>query len=166
MVEEGKSPENWDPFKGKSDTLASLYNTVGLLKLKNAPDESIDAFLKTASIDSDLKKLPTLYYLLGRAYETGPYAKLSADYQARFAGKPESTESKQALEKLGQVIDRITDAYARAIAAAGNEQQYAANKTAWMASLTGYYKFRHQDSDAGLTEYIAGALARPLPAKP
>ena len=165
-LEGGKAPESWEPFKGKTDTLASLYNTVGLLKIKSAPDESIDAFLKTASLDSDLKKLPTLYYYLARAYETGPYAKLSADYQTRFAGKPESTESKQALEKLGQVIDRIVDAYARAIALAGTDQQYAASKTAWLNAMTGYYKFRHQDSDAGLTEYIAGALARPLPAKP
>jgi hypothetical protein len=166
LIEGGKNPETWDPFKGKPDTLAYLYSTVGLLKLKTAPEESIDALLKTASLESELKKQPTLYYYLARAYETGPYAKLSADYQARFAGKPESPESKQALDKLGQVIDRIIDAYARAIAAAGTEQQYATNKTAWMTPLTNFYKFRHQDSDAGLTEYIAGALARPLPAKP
>lgn len=166
LIESGKAPENWDPFKGKSDTLAYLYSTIGLLKLKTAPDESIDALLKTASLDSELKKLPTLYYYLARAYETGPYAKLSADYQTRFAGKPETPESKVALEKLGQVIDRIIDAYARAIAAAGTDQQYAANKTAWMGPLTSFYKFRHQDSDASLTEFIAGALAKPLPAKP
>ncbi len=166
IIEGGKAPENWEPFKGKNDTLAYLYSTVGLLKLKSAPNEAIDALLKTASLESDLKKLPTLYYYLARAYETGPYAKLSADYQARYAGKPETAESKQAIEKLNQVIDRIIDAYARAVAAAGADQQYAASKTTWMGSLTNFYKFRHQDSDAGLTEFIAGALARPLPAKP
>jgi len=165
-IENGKAPESWEPFKGKSDTLAYLYSTIGLLKLKTAPDESIDALLKTASLESDLKKLPTLYYYLARAYETGPYAKLSADYQARYAGKPETAESKQAIDKLNQVMDRIIDAYARAVAAAGTDQQYAASKTTWMTSLTNFYKFRHQDSDAGLTEFIAGALARPLPAKP
>jgi len=166
MIEGGKAPENWSPFKGKNDTLAYLYSTVGLLKLKSAPDEAINALLQTASFDSDLKKLPTLYYYLARAYETGPYARLSADYQKNFAGKPETPESKQALEKLNQVIDRIIDAYARAVAAAGADPQQAANKTTWLTSLTNFYKFRHQDSDAGLTEFIASALTRPLPAKP
>jgi hypothetical protein len=164
LLESGKTPDNWDPFKGKPDALAYLYATVGLIKLKTAPDESIDALLKTATLESDLKKLPTLYYYLARGYETGPYAKLSADYQNRFAGKPESPESKQALEKLGQVIDRIVDAYARAIFAAGTDQQYATSKTAWMTAVTNFYKFRHQDSDAGLTEFIAASATRPLPA--
>lgn len=166
MLESGKTPETWDPFKGKSDALAYLYSTVGLLKLKSAPDEAINALLTTASLDSDLKKLPTLYYYLARAYETGPYAKLSADYQKNFADKAETLESKQALEKLNQVIDRIVDAYARAVAAAGTDPQYAANKTTWLTTLTNFYKFRHQGTDAGLNEYIAGALTRPLLAKP
>jgi len=29
--------------------------------------------------------------------------------------------------------------------------------------LTTFYKFRHQDSDAGLNDLIAGALTKPLP---
>ncbi|MCU1264339.1 MAG: hypothetical protein JWM21_657 [Acidobacteria bacterium] len=166
MIESGKTPESWSPFKGKNDTLAYLYSTIGLLKLKSAPDESINALLQTASFESDLKKLPTLYYYLARAYETGPYAKLSAEYQKNFAGKPETPESKQAIDKLNQVIDRIVDAYARAVAAAGTDPQQAANKATWLATLTNFYKFRHQDSDAGLPEFIASALTRPLPAKP
>jgi hypothetical protein len=166
MIEGGKAPDSWLPFKGKSDTLAYLYSTIGLLKLKSAPDETINALLQTASFESDLKKLPTLYYYLARAYETGPYARLSAEYQKNFSGKPETPESKQAIERLNQVIDRIIDAYARAVAAAGTDAQQAANKATWLSSLTNFYKFRHQDSDAGLTEFIAGALSRPLPAKP
>jgi hypothetical protein len=166
MLESAKAPDTWDPFKGKTDALAYLYYTVGLVKFKTAPEESIDALIKTALADSDLKKMPTLYYYLARGYETGPYAKLSADYQTRFAGKPESAESKQALDKLNVVIDRIIDAYARAINAAGSDQQYAATKTAWMTTLTNFYKFRHEDSDAGLTEFIAASATRPLPARP
>ena len=166
QIESSKAPETWDPFKGKTDTLAYLYATVGLMKLKNNPSEAVDAILKTETLESDLRKLPTLYYYLARAYETGPYAKLSADYQAKFAGKPESVESKAALERLGQVIDRIVDAYARAVAAAGTDQQYATTKAAWMTTLTNYYKFRHQDSDAGLTEYVAKILSTPILAKP
>ena len=166
MIEGGKAPENWSPFKGKNDTLAYLYSTVGLLKLKSAPNEAIEPLIKSVQFESELKKLPTLYYYLARAYETGPYAKLSADYQKNFAGKPETPESKQAIEKLNQVIDRIIDAYARAVAAAGTDPQQAANKTTWLNNLTNFYKFRHQDSDAGLTELIASVVSKPLPAKP
>lgn len=166
LIESGKTPENWEPFKGKDDTLAFLYNTVGLLKLKSAPNEAIDAIVRSTQFESELKKLPSTYYYLARAYETGPYARMSADYQKNCAGKPETPECKQAIEKLNQVIDRIVDAYARAVAAAGNDPQNATNKTVWLSTLTTFYKFRHQDSDAGLNELIAGALSKPLPAKP
>jgi hypothetical protein len=166
LIESGKTPESWAPFKGKEDTLAYLYTTVGLVKLRSAPSEAIDAFLKTAQLESDLKKTPSTYYYLAFAYEKGPYAKLSADYQKNFADKPETPASKQALEKLNTVIDRIIDAYARAVAAAGNEPANAESKALWLKNLTAFYKFRHGDSDAGLAEFIAGIASKPLPPKP
>jgi len=100
------------------------------------------------------------------AYEAGPYKTLSAAYQKEFADKPETPASKAALEKLGVVMDRIVDAYARAIAAAGTDPKTQQSRNEWLAQMTTYYKFRHNNSDAGLTEYIAGALQKPLPPKP
>ena len=166
LLEAGKSPQDWTPYKGKDDALAYLYSTIGVLELKTNPNESIDALIKSAQFESELKKLPSTYYYMAQAYQAGPYAKLSADYQARFAGKPETPESKQALEKLNQVIDLMIDAYARAVALAGNQAQNAQNKSAWLNTLTTFYKFRHQDSDAGLNDLIAGALTKPLPPRP
>jgi hypothetical protein len=32
-----------------------------------------------------------------------------------------------------------------------------------MKQLTTFYKFRHENSDAGLNEFIASVLAKPLP---
>ena len=40
------------------------------------------------------------------------------------------------------------------------------DKKAWMETLTTWYKFRHNDSDAGLTEMIAGVTSKPLPPEP
>jgi len=91
---------------------------------------------------------------------------LSAAYQKDFADKPETPASKAALEKLGTVMDRIVDSYARAIAAAGTDAKTQQSRTEWTAQMTTYYKFRHNNSDAGITEFIAGALQRPLPPKP
>lgn len=166
LIESGKAPSDWAPFKGKDDTLAYLNYAVGFLNLKTNPDKAIDPLLKAASYDSDIKKTPSTYYFLAVAYESGPYKTMSSQYQAEFANKPETPASKAALEKLNVLMDRIIDAYARAIAAAGTDAKTEQSRKEWQAQLTNYYKFRHNDSDAGLTEFIAAALQKPLPPKP
>lgn len=166
QIEAGKAPAEWAPFKGKDDTLAYLHYAVGFLTLKTEPNQAIDSLLKAAQLESDIKKTPSTYYFLAVAYEAGPYKTLSTDYQAKYANKPETPESKAALEKLNVVMDRIIDAYARAIAAAGTDAKTQQNRTEWTAKLSTYYKFRHEGSDAGMTEFIAAALQKPLPPKP
>jgi tetratricopeptide (TPR) repeat protein len=164
-IEAGKVPSEWAPFKGKDDTLAYLNFAVGFMTLKTAPDQAIDSFIKAASYDSDIKKNPRTFYALAAAYESGPYKTHSTQFQQMYGDKPETPASKAALEKVSVLIDRMVDAYARAIALA-TDPSMEQSKTAWMTSLTNYYKFRHDGSDAGLTEYIASALSRPLPPKP
>jgi len=166
QLEAGKAPAEWAPFKGKDDTLAYLHYAVGFLTLKSDPNQAIDSLLKAAQLESDIKKTPSTYYFLAVAYEAGPYKTLSTEYQAKYANKPETPESKAALEKLNVIMDRIIDAYARAIAAAGTEASTQQNRTEWTAKLSTYYKFRHEGSDAGMTEFIAAALQKPLPPKP
>ena len=165
-IDSGKTPSEWAPFKGKDDTLAYLHYAVGYLTLRTTPDQAIDSLLKAAQYESDIKKTPSTYYFLAAAYESGPYKTLSTEYQTKFANKPETPESKAALEKLNVVMDRIIDAYARAIAASGTDPKTEASRRDWTAKLTTYYKFRHNDSDAGMTEFIAAALQKPLPPKP
>ena len=166
LLESGKAPVDWVPFKGKDDTLAHLYYALGSLNLKTAPDQAIDPLIKVAQANSELKKSASTYYFLAAAYETGPYRTLSSAFQTNYAGKPETPESKAALEKLNVVIDRIIDAYARAVAAAGNDPKTQSAKAGWMATLTNYWKFRHENSEAGLPEFIAASATRPLPPKP
>ena len=165
-IEAGKAPTDWAPFKGKDDTLAYLNYAVGFLTLKTSPEQAIDSLLKAAQYESEIKRTPSTYYFLAVAYESGPYKTMSAAYQKDFADKPETPASKAALEKLGVVMDRIIDAYARAIAAAGTDPKTEASRKEWMAPLTTYYKFRHAGSDAGLKEFIDAALQKPLPPKP
>jgi hypothetical protein len=165
-IEGGKAPADWAPFKGKDDTLAYLYYTIASLNLKTKPDEAIEPILKATQFDTDLKKTASTYYYLAYAYETGPYRSLSTAYQTQCAGKDESAACKAALEKLNVIIDRIIDAYARAVAAAGTDPKNQQAKAGWMTQLTNFYKFRHADSDAGLNEMIATALSKPLPPKP
>jgi tetratricopeptide (TPR) repeat protein len=165
-IESGKTPTEWAPFKGKDDTLAYLNYAVGYLTLKSSPDQALDSLLKAAQYESDIKKTPSTYYFLAVAYESGPYKTMSTSYQANYANKPETPESKAALEKLNVVMDRIIDAYARAIAAAGTSANTEQSRKEWLAQVSNYYKFRHDGSDVGLNEFIAAALQKPLPPKP
>jgi hypothetical protein len=165
-IESGKAPSEWAPFKGKDDTLAYLYYAVGFLTLKTDPSKALDSLLKAAQFDSDIKKTPSTYYFLAVAYETGPYRTMSTAYQTEFANKPETPASKAALDKLNTLMDRIIDAYARAIAAAGTDPKTEQSRKDWTAAMANYYKFRHNNSDVGMTEFINSALSRPLPPKP
>jgi tetratricopeptide (TPR) repeat protein len=165
-IESGKSPTEWAPFKGKDDTLAYLHYAVGYLTLKTSPEQSIDSLIKAAQYDSDIKKTPSTYYFLGVAYEAGPYKTLSAAYQKDFADKPETPASKAALEKLGVVMDRIVDAYARAIASSGTDPRTEQSRKEWLTQMSTYYKFRHGGADTGITEFVNTSLQKPLPPKP
>lgn len=166
MIESGKAPASWLPFKGKEDTLAYLYDVVGRLSIKDNPGAALSAFIKKAQFETDLKKDPWTYYFIAAAYESGPYTKLSADYKACCEGKDETPQSKLLLENINQVIDRMIDAYARAVALAGNDAKYANPKKDWMEGLSTWYKYRHNQSDAGLNELIASVLSKPLPPEP
>lgn len=166
LIESGKAPSEWTPYKGKDDTLAHLYYAVASLNLRTAPDQAIDPILKVAQLNSELKKSPSTYFYLAYAYETGPYRTLSTAYQTNYADKPETPESKAALERLNVMIDRLIDAYARAVAAAGSDPKAQSAKAGWLATLTNYYKFRHNNSDAGLNELIQTVLSKPIPPKP
>ncbi len=165
-IEGGAKPNDWAPFKGKDDTLAYLNYAVGFMTLKTHPDQSIDALQKAARYESDIRQTPSTYYFLAAAYQSGPYKTLSAAYQSTYADKPETPESKAALEKLNVVMDRIIDAYARAIATAGTDPKTEQSRKDWLGQMTNFYKFRHEGSDAGQTEFIANVLKQPLPPRP
>jgi hypothetical protein len=165
-IESGKAPAKWDPFKSKDDTLAYLYNALGRLTVKNNSPETLTSLIKAAQFEGDVKKDPGIYYLIGASYESGPYAKMSADYKTCCEGKDETPESKLALANINQVVDRMIDAYARAVALAGNDPKFATAKKEWLESLATWYKYRHNQSEAGLNEMIAGVLSKPLPPEP
>ena len=163
MIESGKTLESWEPFKTKDEALAYLNYALGFMNLKTNPGEAVNSFIKAAQFNSPVKSEAITYYYLALGYEVGPYKTQSDQFTASYQGKEETPESKAALESLNQLTDRLIDAYARAVAYAGTEAKYQAEKTKWMARLTELYKFRHKDSDAGLNELIANVRNTPLP---
>jgi hypothetical protein len=163
----GAPPPNiWSPFKSKDDTLAYLQFAKGVLTLKTQPTDSIDALIKAASYESEIRKTPSTYYFLAGAYETGLYKPLYESYQSTYAGKPETTESKLALEKLTMLLNRILDAYARAIGLLGSDPKTEKTRKEWLEQMMIYYKFLHSGSEEGINDFINDSLKKPLPPKP
>ena len=163
LLEGGAKPSDWKPFTGQPDALAYLYFITGELVLKDSPAEAIGYFRKAIASESTVRNTPAIYSRLAAAYVTSRYEPLSKEFEARFGGREATPESRAALEEINTTVDRITDAYARAVALSGAEAQYAEARARWMQELTRFYNFRTTNSAEGLDAYIAGVAAKPLP---
>jgi len=167
-----------DETSNQEENLAKLNLAVGrILSARNLSSDAIPYFIKAASYNGTIKTLPQTYVDLATAYEDGPYARLSDEYRKRFEGKDETRESLLALENIYPIVDRMIDAYARAIALTGveppNPQQGTHPRVwndhdpaGWMQTLTELYRFRHNGSVSGLQEMISTVLSQPLPGEP
>ncbi|MEP6635701.1 MAG: hypothetical protein ABJB97_03170 [Acidobacteriota bacterium] len=165
LIESGKTLPNWSPYKTQDEALGYLYNAIGSLTLPKDINQGLPVLIKAAQFEGNIKKLPTTYAIIAGAYNDGPLTKLVADYESMYKGKDETPESKLAVENINQVMDRRIDALARAVALAGNDPAQAANKKAWMETLSQWYTDRNK-SATGLNELIAGVLSKPLPPAP
>jgi tetratricopeptide (TPR) repeat protein len=161
-LEAGKNLDDWKPLPSKDVGVAYLNYSVGTLSLQNDPANALKYLIKAAQFETPLKKSPFTYAYIAGAYETGPYAKMSEEYKAKFGGKDETPESKLMLANINQLIDRMIDGYARAVALAGADTKFAQQKTVWNESLTTWYKYRNSDQVTGMDQMIAGILAKPL----
>ena len=166
LLESGKTLEDWEPLTGKDVAVAYLNYTIGALTLQNEPANALKNLIKAAQVETPLKKSPFTYAYIAGAYETGPYAKLSEEYTRLYKDKEETPESKLALANIHQIVDRMIDSYARAVALAGSDSKFTTQKPVWQESLTTWFKFRNQDKTDGMNELVAGILAKPLPPEP
>jgi len=167
-LDSGKTITDWEEL-GKQDMAVAYLNfTVGALSLEKDPANALKNLLKAAQFETPLKKSAATYGYIAGAYETGPYAKLSDAYKACCAGKEETPESKLALANINQIVDRMIDGYARAVALAGTDSAYATQKAQWNESLTQWYKFRNATDTqlTGLKDLLASILTKPLPPEP
>lgn len=166
MLDAGKTLDKWDPLGSKDVAVAYLNYSIGTLTLEKDPGNALKNLIKSAQFETPLKKSPYTYAYIAGAYETGPYAKLSEEYKTCCSGKDETPDSKLKLANINQIIDRMIDAYARAVALAATDAKFAQAKTGWNESLTTWYKYRNSDKTEGLDQVIAGVLAKPLPPEP
>jgi hypothetical protein len=165
LLDAGKTVEDWSPLSGKDSAVAYLNFTIGTLTLEKEPENALKNLIKSAQFETPLKKSPFTYAYIAGAYETGAYAKQSEAYKSLYGGKDETPESKLALANINQIVDRMIDGYARAVALAGNDPAFAQQKPVWQESLSSWYKYLHK-SDAGMNEFVASVMSKPLPPEP
>ncbi len=167
MIEAGKSPVANKPYtdKEKQEALGWLNYSLGLYNEKNGkPAEAAAAFIKSAGYESSIKSNPSTYIKLATVYET-EYGRLQEAYDAVYKDKPETEESKAALQKIKEFLDPMIDAYARAVAYSGDNPTYAQTKTAAKQRLTELYKFA-KGSEDGIDALIASVKSKPIPPHP
>jgi len=164
-IDSGKTLDDWKPLASKDEAVAYLNYSIGALTLEKDPSAALKNLLKAAQFETLLKKSPYTYAYIAGAYETGPYAKMSEEYKRLYQGKDETPESKLMLANINQIIDRMIDAYARAVALA-TAAEYKDVKVGWNESLTTWYKYRNSDKTDGMDQLVAGVLAKPLPPEP
>ena len=158
MIEAGKP---FTPYDSKDKALAALNYAIGKASLQNAPGDALPYLIKAARYESELKKSPATYVGILTAYEKGPRARLTEEYESKYKGKLETAESKLAAANIDQIIDREIDAYARLAALI----TAAADKKTVMSELTELYKYRNK-SETGLNELLSSVLSKPLPDVP
>ena len=165
-IDSGKTLDDWKPLASKDEAVAYLNYSIGALTLEKDPSAALKNLLKAAQFETLLKKSPYTYAYIAGAYETGPYAKMSEEYKRLYQGKDETPESKLMLANINQIIDRMIDAYARAVALGATDAQYKDVKAGWSDSLTTWYKYRNSDKTDGMDQLVAGVLSKPLPPEP
>jgi hypothetical protein len=151
-----------DPFKDVESAKGFLNFAAGWLLRNDSPAEAAAALRKSIAADSAFKSDPGVYSLLGIMIIKGEYETKAADYNNAFGNKPPSPEQAAALKQLNDIGARAVDAYARAVALSSKPEQQE-SKAKLMTQLTALYKTFNNNSDAGLTELIAGVLTKPLP---
>ena len=168
LIESGKAPTKWDPFPSKDEALGFLYYAQGVFTQETDPAAAAAAFIKAAQSNSLFKNESSTYTYLASIYRTNELKKLVADYTAAFPPNvPIPDEKKeqynQMFVQIGRVQDRIIDAYARAAAILKADPKADPNRLKQvMTELTDFYKLRHENSEAGLQELIAGIMSKPI----
>ena len=150
------------PFATKDEAVGFLNFTLGRFLAANSPADAVVPLRKAALSKSVYSQDSATYYLLASAIAASEFTPLQAEYREKYEGKVLDANGRAMYERLRLIVERIIDAYARAVALSTKpEQQEFKNQL--MAQLTRVYKSIHNDSDAGLNELIASVLAKPLP---
>jgi hypothetical protein len=150
LIEGDKRPASIDAAQWveyKTKFLPGLYREVGVLSLRAGDNAGGRTRLEKAiALGTDD---PSTYAIIGQMNDE-EYVNLVNAYKAAPAGPARDAALKKAQEQL----DKVIDLYAHAVALSTGRAEYDNLRSQVMPALTDYYKFRHNNSDAGLQQLL------------
>ena len=147
LLESDKMPAGMDAAKWasyKAETLPALYRAMGIIAYKSNDKATAVSHLQKAA---DLKFSDPGVYLLLSELTYDQYDTLSKQYNVAPA-----TEKPAALAKAQAALDKVIETYAQAVGMTEGNPQYKDAHDALKDDATKFYKFRHNNSDAGLQQ--------------
>lgn len=150
LVEADKKPAWMDDAgwaKYKSDVLPSLHQSLGLLNLiKGDRVQARASYVKASELaPSDPFNFVMLAGIMNDEYQTTA---------KRYQGLPAGPAKDEELKKAQSLMDATIDAYAHAIALSEGNEKLQAVRQQYLLDLEAYYKYRHNNSTAGMQDLI------------
>lgn len=157
LIEAGK-PSNVFKAETAKSVQAYLYQTSAMIEGKNSnQDKAIELYKKSTATDPANGLLNTQNYLaLGVIYQMkfGAAAeKYKAIPEAKKTADPVDAETKAALDDVNAQADNVIDVWARFLALP-DSAKYGKTADSVKAELIKLWKFRHDDKEDGVNDYI------------
>ena len=133
--------------KYKSETLPGMYQSMGLLNLiKGDRAQARASYLKASElVPADPFNFVMLAGIVNDEYQTAAKS---------YAGLPAGPAKDAELKKAQDLMDATIDAYAHAIALSEGNAALQPVRQQYLQDLEAYYKYRHNNSTAGMQELI------------
>jgi hypothetical protein len=149
LIEADKKPTTIDDsvWVKEKGMLPILYQQMAIISMiEQKPAEAGVKLEKAVKLNpSD----PFNYALLG-SIVNNDYQTLALTLQSM----PDSKSKEESRRKANQLIDKVIEHYARAVALAEGKPQYKPLRDQLLQDLSTYYKYRHNNSEEGLQKYI------------
>ncbi len=150
LIEADNQPADMDDAgrkQYKSSVLPGLYQTVGALKVITGDQVSAKATLLKAA---ELAPTDAYNYLLLASILDDDYQNQAKLYQ----GMPDSQTKRDTLPKVLALLDSVIDTYAHMIALSEGNAALQPARQQCLQFMEGYYKYRHNNSTAGMQQLI------------
>jgi tetratricopeptide (TPR) repeat protein len=159
LIDAGKKPADVDDAawtKYKTDTMPSIYQSLGLLNLVSGDRaQAVANYSKAAELaPNDVFNVLMLGQLSNADYQ---------DSAKRFQAMPSGAAKDEELKKTQVLLDKVIEAYARAVAVSEGDRRFAQVREQFLQDLESYYKYRHGGSNAGMQELINKYKPAPKP---
>jgi hypothetical protein len=159
LIEADKKPAWMDVAawtKYKSDVLPGLHQSLGLLNLvKGDKAQARASYMKAAELaPSDPFNYVMLAGIVNDEYQTSA---------KKYQGLPAGPAKDEELKKAQSLMDATIDAYAHAVAVSEGNASLQPVRQQYLQDLEAYYKYRHNNSTAGMQELINKYKVAPKP---